>query len=122
MYPILDIESVISHATNLYQLLDAALRTGLASESDHSIHGVGDENLNLLKMVMACALAVEETGNSELGNRLLKSVWDFADTTLHSTSIEVKDLRLLILIVSYSRVCFSLENTDQHPSSLHTTS
>lgn len=96
MYPVLDIEQVITHGRNLYEYVGAALRTGLASDGS----GINDERTLTLKMVLACATATEGQGQSEIAYRLFESNRDAADRLLHSEVIEVKNLPFLVLVVS----------------------
>lgn len=98
MYPILDIEQVIIHGTNLYEFIDAAVRTGLANPSNPK--GINDEQTCILKMVLAISTVVEGDGQSEIGYRLFESIKGAADQRLHSESIEIKSLPFLVLVVS----------------------
>jgi hypothetical protein len=110
MYPVLDIEKVILHATNLFRFMEAALRNGLASEFHlPSNQGIKDDNTNVLKMVLAIALIVEGSGESETGNRLYESVKNYADIILHRESIDFKTLPLLVLVVSLNAFVPSLK-------------
>lgn len=97
MYPVVNIEQLIIHGTNLYEFVDAALRTGLANAS--SPKGVHDMQSLALKMVLANASVVEGNGQSEIGYRLFESVREAADRTLHDELIEVKSLPFLALVV-----------------------
>lgn len=106
MYPVVDIEKVIIHGTNLYNFLGAASRTGLTSSSGQK--GINDDGSCVLKMVLACAAAVEGDGNSEIGNRLFESVREIADRILHSEVIEVKNLPFLALMVSSCLFMFDI--------------
>jgi hypothetical protein len=103
MYPVLNIESVISHATNLFRFMEAAVRQGLVStDAGPASQGIKGENTNVLKMVLAVALTVEGSGQSDAGNRLFESVKGAADAILHSESVSIKNLPLLVLVVSSS--------------------
>jgi hypothetical protein len=102
MYPILNIESVIQHATSLFRFLEAASRTGLANEASSRNEGIKDANSIVLKMVLANALTVEGSGQSELGNRLFESVRDHTDSLLQQPNLDIKTLPLLALVVSLS--------------------
>ena len=82
MYPVLNIEQLIIHGSNLYQFIDAALRTSLASTNTPK--GVVDEESCILKLVLACATLVEGSGQSEVAYRLFESVREAADRILHS--------------------------------------
>jgi len=106
MYPVVDIESVITHGKNLYEFIDSALRSGLANA--HSPQGIHDLQSCILKMVVACATVTEGGGQSEIGYRLFESVRDAADRTLHSGGIQVKSLPFLVLVVSSCTSFWSL--------------
>lgn len=99
MYPVLNIEELIIHGTNLYDFIDAALRNGLASTNGPG-KGINDEGSCVLKLVLACATLVESSGQSEIAYRLFESVREAADRTLHSETIEIKNLPFLVLVVS----------------------
>ena len=116
MYPIINIEQVIIHGTNLYAFIGAALQTGLANP-DGPGKGVQDEQSLVLKMVLACATVVEGNGQSEIGYRLFESVREAADRILHSEAIEVKNLPLLVLVVGQNFVfLLELPNFVEHIS------
>lgn len=110
MYPVIDIESVITHATNLFRFMEAAVRQGLvATDAAPPNQGIKDENANVLKMVLAIALTVEGSGQSDTGNRLFETVRGAADTILHSESVSIKSLPQLVLIVSFMASNFQLQ-------------
>jgi hypothetical protein len=104
MYPIIDIEGVVAHTNSLYAFLEAAQRSGLAQMALPGSDEIKDERSNELKMVMACALMVEGSGQSDLGNRLFESVKFAADSILHGETILIKNLPLLVLCVSLVHV------------------
>jgi hypothetical protein len=103
MYPVVNIERMIIHGTNLYDFIDAALRTGIFS-ADRQGKGVLDEQSCILKLVLACATLVEGSGQSEIAYRLFESVRDAADRTMHSEVIEIKSLPFLVLVVSLASI------------------
>ncbi|KAH8770608.1 hypothetical protein BGZ57DRAFT_942737 [Hyaloscypha finlandica] len=98
MYPVVNIEQIIIHGTNLFDFMDAALRTNIANPNTPG-KGVYDEQSLVLKMVLACAAVVEGNGQSEIGYRLFESVREAADRILHGEAIEVKSLPLLVVVV-----------------------
>ncbi|PBP15798.1 putative fungal specific transcription factor [Diplocarpon rosae] len=104
MYPVLEIERIITHGTNLYNFTEAALRNGLASisNSEKAIH---DDQSLVLKMVLACATVAEGHGRSEIAYRLFESVREAADRRLHSETVEVKSLPFLVLVSIYHFHC-----------------
>lgn len=103
MYPVTNIESVIQHATNLYRFLEAAMRNGLIPDQPRG-EGIKDENSNVLKMVLANALTVEGSGQSEMGNRLFESVKGAADDLMRSESVDLRGLPLLALVVRLTQI------------------
>ncbi|KAI9839870.1 MAG: hypothetical protein M1819_000062 [Sarea resinae] len=100
MYPVLDIEKLVRHASLLYTFIEAAARTGLAQLSLPGADGLHDDDTNLLKVVVATALVTEGGGQSELGAKLYESVREPAETTLWG-SVDMKGLSLLTVISMY---------------------
>jgi hypothetical protein len=107
MYPVVNIEEVIIHGSNLYDFIDAALRNGLANPTGPG-KGINDEDSCVLKLILACATLVEGSGQSEIAYRLFESVREAADRTLHSEVIEIKSLPFLTLVVRYLALSFVL--------------
>jgi len=99
MYPVVNIEQMILHASNVYDFLGAAVRTGLLCNSSPQ-RNMNDESTCTLKMILAAAAAVEGNGQSEVGNRLFESVREVADRILHSEAIQIKNLPFLAIVVS----------------------
>ncbi|KAL2063126.1 hypothetical protein VTL71DRAFT_6198 [Oculimacula yallundae] len=104
MYPVVNIEQLIIHGTNLYDFIEAAVRSGLVNPS-HPGQGIHDDQSLVLKMVLACATVVEGHGQSEIGYRLFESVREAADRVLHSEAIEVKSLPFVVLVSIYHFHC-----------------
>ncbi|KAH0536181.1 hypothetical protein FGG08_006920 [Glutinoglossum americanum] len=100
-YPILDIEETIRHASALYSFIGAATRSGLARVDQPGADGLGDDDTNILKMVIASALMTEGSGQSSLGARLFESVKMSAERRLWSPQVDRKGLVLLVLISIY---------------------
>jgi hypothetical protein len=99
MYPVVDIEKVIIHGTNLYTFVDAARRNGFVN-ADSTSKGLTDEGSSVLKMVLACSTLTEGNGRSEIAYRLFESVREAADGILHGEAVEIKSLPFLVLVVS----------------------
>ncbi|KAG4437307.1 hypothetical protein IFR05_007203 [Cadophora sp. M221] len=104
MYPVVNIEQIIVHGTNLYDFIDAAVRNGLVNPSLPG-QGIHDDQSLVLKMVLACATVTEGNGQSEIGYRLFESVREAADRVLHSEAIEVKSLPFVVLVSIYHFHC-----------------
>jgi hypothetical protein len=94
MYPVLDIQTVIRHAKNLVSYLDS-LGTQRPREP------INDIKTLQLKMVMCCALVVEEHGQSEKAEKLFKSMETVINRKLMSDPSDFANLPLLALVAGY---------------------
>lgn len=99
MYPVVDVDKVVSHATGLYRFIEAAHRTGLMRQDLPGADAIDDEDTNILKLILATALTVEACGRSELGHRLFESVQPAIDNMLLGNA-GIKGVRLLTMAVS----------------------
>ncbi|KAI1772192.1 hypothetical protein F4818DRAFT_449570 [Hypoxylon cercidicola] len=100
MYPVVKIESVISHARTLSSWMEAARKNFIAPLYGEE-GGIKDHNTILLKLIVCCALQVEEHGNSEKAQRLFNSVRPTTDKMLMSDPSDVKNMPLLALVAGY---------------------
>ena len=98
MYPIVNIEETISRAKFLFTFTESAARTGLIRAQLPGRDGLGTDDNNILKMVLATALTVEGNGESELGKKLFQSVRDASESRLWEP-VELKGLTLLVIVV-----------------------
>ena len=101
MYPVIKVDSVIQHAKNLATWMDA-VRAGEISLA----FGEQDSNMSsletlMLKIVMCCALTVEEHGNSARAIRLYESIQPIVDKTLMSEPADVAKVPFLALVAGY---------------------
>lgn len=94
MYPVLDIRSVIAHAKSMALFIES-LKTQRPQAA------LNDEKTLQLKMVMCCALVVEEHGPSEKAARLYESMESVVNRKLMSDSSSVSSLPLLALLAGY---------------------
>ncbi|CAG8959452.1 hypothetical protein HYFRA_00001350 [Hymenoscyphus fraxineus] len=99
MYPIVDIERVIIHGTNVYDFVDSVYRNGLRNTTSEGQGPIRDEQTFVLKMVLACSFLTEGHGQSEIADSLYESVREAADAIYHG-EVGVKDLPFLVLVVS----------------------
>lgn len=99
MYPVIDVDKVIAHATGLYRFIEAAYRTGLMRQGLPGADAIDDEDTNILKLMLATALTVEACGRSELGQRLFEYVQPAIDNMLLGNA-GIKGVRLLTMAVS----------------------
>ncbi|WPG99496.1 Hypothetical protein R9X50_00231100 [Acrodontium crateriforme] len=100
MYPLLDIGNVTAYATNLYRFMEAAHRAGLMQKGFPGADSIDDEDTNILKMVLATALTVEASGNSELGQRIFDFVQPAVDNLLLG-NVGIKGIRLLAMTAMF---------------------
>ena len=103
MYPLIDIEKTISKANKLFQFMESAKRTGLLDDERERGDSFSDVDSNILKMVLAVALTVEGSGQSELGSRFFMSVRNPMGFAMWQT-MDVKGLIVLVVIVRLSIV------------------
>lgn len=94
MYPVLNIQSVISHAKSLASFLESV-------RSQRPLEFINDDKTLQLKMVMCCALVVEEHGHSEKAIRLYDSMESVINRKLMADSSDVSSLPLLALLAGY---------------------
>jgi hypothetical protein len=99
MYPVVNIEHMIVHASNVYDFLGAAVRNGLLTNSSPR-RSMNDESTCTLKMILATAAVVEGNGQSEVADRLFESVRETAERILHSEAIQIQNLPFLAIVVS----------------------
>ncbi|KAI0120793.1 hypothetical protein F4776DRAFT_631872 [Hypoxylon sp. NC0597] len=100
MYPVVKMESVIRHARTLSSWMEAA-RKNFVSPLYGEEGGIKDRNTLLLKLIVCCALQVEEHGNSEKAQRLFLSVRPTTDRMLMSDPSDVKNMPILALVAGY---------------------
>ena len=104
MYPVVDIGDVIIHAQTLASWMtswaDAAKRSGLPPPGGQE-DGISDIKTLELKVIMCCALVVEEHGNSAKATRLWESIEPIANRMLMSDPSDVVNLPFLALVAGY---------------------
>ncbi|RDA90896.1 hypothetical protein CP533_4450 [Ophiocordyceps camponoti-saundersi (nom. inval.)] len=95
LYPLLNVQAVIAHARHLAPIL-AEART-----SQRPPEAINDDKTLRLKMVMCCALAVEQHGQSEQATRLFKSLEDAVNRKLMAEVSNVPNLPLFCLVAGF---------------------
>ncbi|KAI0465843.1 fungal-specific transcription factor domain-containing protein [Xylaria cf. heliscus] len=98
MYPVLRIDSIISHARTLATWMQAAKKNGLAG-GHHG--GINDQNTLLLKIVLCGGLLVEGHGSSAQAQRIFAGIKHIADRMLMSDPPTVQTLPFLALVAGY---------------------
>lgn len=94
MFPVLNIQSVISHARSLASFMESSSRNGMHPE-------LNDEKTLQLKMVMCCGLALEEHGHGGRASRLYESMEADVNRKLMVDQSNVANLPLLTLLAGY---------------------
>lgn len=100
MYPVISIESVLEHAKSLGTWMEAAKRMGSAPPSSQDDR-ITDLLTCNLKIVMCCALAVEEHANSARATQLYESMQAVVDRMLMTDAVDVMKLPFLALVAGY---------------------
>lgn len=102
MYPVVNIQDVITHANFLCSFMESARKSGLAAPQ----YGGQDEGISTiktleLKIIMCCALVVEGHGSSEKADRMWNSIQPIADKMMMSDPSCVTNLPFLALVAGY---------------------
>ena len=100
MHPILDIEKTIARANTLFDFMESAQHSGLPTKEIEKGDAFLDENTNILKMVLASALALEGNGESELGAKLFENVRAASESRLWEV-VSLNGLVLLVIVVCF---------------------
>lgn len=101
MYPVLEVDSIISQVNVLYTHLRPPSLSKVPPDSESSVTTLDDDDINILKLVFACALTAEENGHSELGMRIFRSVRDIVSDSMWKPP-DIKRAIFLVLVVCRS--------------------
>ena len=96
MYPVLRIDTIITHAKTLATWMAAAKKSGFANGQDG---GINDPKTLLLKIVLCSGLLVEGHGNSVRAQRIYAGIKPIANKMLMSDPPSVENLPFLALVV-----------------------
>ncbi|KAI2470207.1 hypothetical protein F4781DRAFT_391508 [Annulohypoxylon bovei var. microspora] len=99
MYPVVKMDSVILHAKTLSSWMEAARKNFMTLYGEES--SLKDRNALLVKLIVCCALQIEEHGNSEKAQRLFLSARPTTDRMLMSDPSDVKNMPILALVAGY---------------------
>ncbi|CAK7206567.1 hypothetical protein SEUCBS139899_009363 [Sporothrix eucalyptigena] len=99
MYPVYDINDVISHAQHISSLMESFRKTGYTPVDFEEL--MGDIRTLTLKIIMCCGLTVEEHGHSEKAIRLYDSIQPIVDKKLMSEPSNLANLPFLALVAGY---------------------
>lgn len=100
MYPLAKMEAVLEYANFLAAWMQSAKRNGMVPA-----HGtpdwMSDMKTCMLKIVLCCALTVEEHGNSVRAYQLYESMRSIIDRKLMSERANVDDMAFMALVGGY---------------------
>ncbi|DAA73720.1 TPA_exp: putative C6 transcription factor [Trichophyton benhamiae CBS 112371] len=100
MYPMFDVEKMITQTNLLFAFLEAADRNVCTGRSRTSADCLNDDDTAILKIVLAITLLLEGNGQSELGTQLYISIKDKIETNLWEQG-DLKMIKLLALVATY---------------------
>ena len=89
----------MEYTRRLYRFLEAAHRQGLMQQGLPGSDAIDDDDANILKMTIACALLTEGAGKSDLGKKIFEYVHPSIETLLLG-NVDPQGIRLLNFTVS----------------------
>lgn len=95
MYPVIEVDRMVSHIRTLMRFLNSAKTNGFALMGMPGEDAINDDQTTLLKLVLAIALTVEGHGHSELGRKLFES----ARTQVDLIIVQPVSIRAAVLII-----------------------
>ncbi|ROW01361.1 hypothetical protein VMCG_05845 [Cytospora schulzeri] len=101
MYPVVNINDVMNHANLLANWMESAKKHGFTAAGVSLDEGFNDIKTLTLKIIMCCALVVEEHGYSAKAIRLWDSIQPIADKMLMSDPSDLTNLPFLALVGGY---------------------
>jgi len=101
MYPVVKIGDIIEHAKYLATWMESSRKSGMGPSFPHQEEGTSDLKTCTLKVVMCCALVVEEHGCSAKATRLYDSIRSIVDRKLMSDPVDVANIPFLALVAGY---------------------
>ena len=105
MYPFLDMNWVVQVVNTQYRSMEeSSPKNGLNPNTD-SASPVEEQDLNIIKLVLATASAVECSGQSEFANRLYENTKRASDNIIHAEGVSIKDIPLVVLVATYHFHC-----------------
>jgi hypothetical protein len=104
MYPILEIDKLLRYCEMLFTFVEAAARSGLMQGALPGSDAMVDEQISVLKLVLAITLVLEGGGKDPLGERLFENVHKIVDKAL-SDPVSLHGISLLVLTVSDTFLC-----------------
>lgn len=98
MYPLLNVDAVQRHATPFFTFVEAAVRNGLAQRNMPGADAMYDEDMDVLKLVLAIAMLCNVSVHSPMATRLFDSVQKSAESRFLGP-VNLKGIRVMVLTV-----------------------
>jgi hypothetical protein len=116
MYPILQVDKVLRYAEMLFTFVEAAARSGLMQGALPGSDAMMDDQISVLKLILAITLVLEGRGKDPLGEKLFANVHGVVDRCL-SEPVSLHGIILLALTVrnSYPTVQLCLSKIGHVP-------
>jgi hypothetical protein len=118
MYPILEVDKLLRYTEMLFTFVEAAARSGLMQCALPGSDAMMDEQISVLKLVLAITLVLEGGGKDPLGERLFENVHKIVYKAL-SEPVSLHGISLLVLTVSNRFLCHWTLLTNVGHVSLH---
>ncbi|KAL5340676.1 hypothetical protein BJX70DRAFT_104091 [Aspergillus crustosus] len=96
MYPVVELDELLNNVNLLYGPTDAGSWTQAPVFANEDAE-LDSDDVNILRLVFACALTAEASGSSELAMSLFETVHDAADHYVWAVP-EIKSITLLALV------------------------
>ncbi|KAK3332210.1 fungal-specific transcription factor domain-containing protein [Cercophora scortea] len=107
MYPVFRIEDVMKHADSLRSWMDTVERTGFEPSLGQPDDCMGSNSLPSLnlKIILCCALVVEQNGNSDKAIRLFDSMRPTIYNMVLNDPPDIKTISFLEVVAGYRFLC-----------------
>ncbi|KAL7772009.1 hypothetical protein CFE70_001962 [Pyrenophora teres f. teres 0-1] len=102
MYPILEVDKLLGYTEMLFTFVEAAARSGLMQGALPGSDAMMDEQISILKLVLAITLVLEGGGKHPLGEKLFANVHKVVDRAL-SEPVSLHGITLLVLTLGLHR-------------------
>jgi hypothetical protein len=112
MYPILEIPKILRYTEMLFTFVEAAARSGLMQGALPGSDSMMDEQISILKLVLAITLVLEGGGKDPLGEKFFANVHNIVDKSL-SEPVSLHGITLLTLTVSFLLVLSNSAHKDR---------
>jgi hypothetical protein len=99
MFPMISLSKIMKHAETSLSFAEALMRTGFMAPAMEGGDQLYDEDTQILKMIMAIALELQDSGPNEMAIRLYESIQQHIEEILWKPK-SISGVQLLALVVS----------------------